>query len=102
MHASIEKHRAEIEDLCRRYGVRTLDVFGSATTEDFDEALSDADFLVEFFHSPDRNALQDYFGLKESLEALLGRPVDLVSPRRLRNPFFRAGVDETREHLYAA
>ncbi len=48
MHAAVERHRAAIEELCRRYGVTKLDVFGSATREDFDEARSDVDFLVEF------------------------------------------------------
>ncbi len=102
MHAAVAQHRAAIEELCRRHGVRRLDVFGSATTDDFDQARSDVDFLVEFTHADGRNAADDYFGLKDDLEALLGRSVDLVSPRALRNPFFREGVDETREALYAA
>ena len=102
MYPSIEKHRAEIEDLCRRYDVGTLDVFGSATTDAFDEHRSDVDFLVEFRRGPDGLTLGDYFALKGALEELLGRLVDLVSPARLENPFFRAGVEETREHLYAA
>ncbi len=102
MHDAVEQHRAAIEELCRRHGVRRLDVFGSATTDDFDKARSDVDFLIEFTHADGRNAADDYFGFKEDLEALLGRSVDLVSPRALRNPYFREGVDETREALYAA
>ncbi len=102
MHASVEQHRAEIEDLCRRYGVPTLDVFGSAARHDFDEARSDVDFLVEFaYYVPGMSALGQYFGLKEDLEQLLGRPVDLVSGE-LENPYFRRSVEATREPLYAA
>lgn len=78
MHAAVEQHRAAIEELCRGYGVTQLDVFGSATRDDFDEATSDVDFLVEFEHVPDLRALRQYFGFKEDLEKLLGRPVDLV------------------------
>ncbi len=43
----IERHHAEIEALCRRFGVRRLEVFGSAATGDFRDATSDLDFLVE-------------------------------------------------------
>ncbi len=101
MHPSIERHRAAIEDLCRRYGVTMLDVFGSATREDFDEARSDVDFLVEFAYASDRGSLADYFGLQRDLEKLLGRSVDLVSGH-IRNPFMRQSIDESREPLYAA
>jgi len=86
---------------CARYGVKRLVVFGSAVTGRFDESSSDVDFLVEF-----REGLVDrfdaYFGLKESLESLLGRPVDLVSPVALENPYFAASVEENGHELYAA
>ena len=90
-----------ISDACRQYGVRRLIVFGSAVTDRFDDVHSDVDFLVEF-----RDDVVDrfdaYFGLKESLEALLGRPVDLVAPVALENPHFAASVAESGQELYAA
>jgi predicted nucleotidyltransferase len=93
--------RDAIADLCRRFGVRRLAVFGSALTDRFDEARSDVDFLVEF--SDDSSSRFDaYFGLKEELESLLGRPVDLVSPSALENPFFAASVEAEAQELYAA
>lgn len=73
----IEQHRAEISALCRRYRVRRLDIFGSAARgADFDANRSDADFLVEF--EPCADDLASYIELKEGLESLLGRSVDLV------------------------
>lgn len=49
MHHLIDQHRAGIATMCRRYGVRRLEVFGSAARgEDFDPVASDADFLVAF------------------------------------------------------
>lgn len=78
--------RKAIAALCREYGVRRLVLFGSAVTGAFDAATSDVDFLVEFADSvPDR--FDAYFGLKEGLETLLGRPVDLVDPAALKNPY---------------
>jgi predicted nucleotidyltransferase len=100
MAGPLELDREAIAALCRQYGVRRLAVFGSATTDRFDPERSDVDFLVEF--NPASASLRTYFGLKEDLERLLGRPVDLVAPAALRNPYFAAGVEETREELYAA
>jgi len=78
-----------------------LDVFGSATRDDFDEARSDVDFLVEFDDVPGLGALRQYFGFKEDLEKLLGRPVDLVEGT-IENPYVLRSVEESREPLYAA
>jgi predicted nucleotidyltransferase len=78
MHADIDKRRPELLTLCRRHGVARLEVFGSAARgADFDPAGSDADFLVTFTPAS-RNDLVAFSDFKEELEALLGRPVDLV------------------------
>jgi predicted nucleotidyltransferase len=78
-----------------------LAVFGSAATEAFDPDRSDADFLVEF-EPGTSNRFDAYFGLKEELERLVGRPVDLVMPKALENPHFAASVERSRRELYAA
>jgi predicted nucleotidyltransferase len=98
----ISTHGTEIAELCRRYHVRRLDVFGSAGREDFDPARSDLDFVVEFERDHPLGGLEAYFGLKEALEALFGRKVDLVSEGAVRNPYLRKSIDESRETVYAA
>ncbi len=98
--ASFDPRQSELAALCRRYGVRRLDLFGSAATGAFDPARSDVDFLVEFDDDPTR-LFDRYFGLEESLETLYGRPVDLVSAGSLRNPYFIASVNATRQLMYA-
>ena len=97
----IEQHRNEVIDLCRRYGVRRLELFGSAATGAFEPERSDLDFLVEFDANPSK-LFDRYFGLKESLEALYGRRVDLVTVGSLRNPYFIESVNKTRQLVYAA
>ena len=92
----------EIAMLCRRFGVRRLDVFGSAVSGEFQAGSSDVDFLVELDPPEGQSRFDAFFGLKESLELLLGVPVDLVDPSALRNPFFAAGVESSRTELYAA
>ena len=99
----IAERRAEIAALCKRFGVRRLEVFGSAAREtDFDHARSDVDFLVEFDPALGIPGLDGYFGLKDALADLLGRPVDLVMAGSVRNPFIRAAIDRNRETLFAA
>ena len=98
----IEEKRPALIELCRRYGVTRLDVFGSAVRDDFRTESSDLDFLVTFDNFTFQNAADRYFGLLLDLEALFGRKVDLVSDSAIRNPFFRSAVDESRVPLYAA
>lgn len=98
----VARHAAELTALCRRYGVRRLELFGSVAAGRDDSSRSDVDFLVEFETLPDGTYADTYFGLLESLEALLQRPVDLVVATAITNPYFRQSVDETKTLVYAA
>lgn len=102
MIPSIEEHRAELAELCRRRHVLRLSLFGSATRDDFDPQRSDLDFLVDFEVLPPGQYADAYFGLLEDLERLLGRSVDLVVATAIKNPYFRQSVDQTKALLYAA
>ena len=103
MIADVSSRREQLRELCRRFHVRRLDLFGSAAREDFDPARSDLDFLVEFDASaPGALSLKTYFGFKESLEALFGRSVDLVEPGAMRNPYLKASVERSREPVFEA
>jgi len=102
IHTLIEAHREEVETTCRSRRVRTLEVFGSAATGDFDEAKSDLDFLVEFLPLQPGEHADAYFGLLEDLEKLFGRSIDLVMVSAIRNRYFKESIDKTRVSLYAA
>jgi predicted nucleotidyltransferase len=102
VHEIVAAKRPEVEDLCRVLGVRRLDVFGSAVGDSFDVVSSDVDVLVEFDAGPGFDYFGSYFALKEGLERIFDRPVDLVSDSSIRNPYFRQRVMKTREQLYAA
>jgi uncharacterized protein len=103
MIADIGLQKEEIAALCRRLHVRRLDVFGSASRgRDFDPIRSDVDFLVDFESDRLDDAFDAYFSLKEGLETLLNRPVDLVVERALRNPFVLADIERGREPVYGA
>ena len=101
MIAALTSMRAEISELCRRFGVRRLDVVGSAARgDDFDPDRSDADFLVEFIRSPP--SLSEFLALRDALADALGRPVDLVMDGAVRNPYVQRTMNRSRETVYGA
>jgi uncharacterized protein len=97
----IARRHDELRILCRRFYVRRLDLFGSAARDDFDPDRSDIDFLVEFDRSAPGNLFDTYFGFKEALEELFGRPVDLVETGAVRNPYLKASIEQSRQNVYA-
>lgn len=102
IHPIVADRLQDLEALCRRYRVRRLDLFGSATGPQFDPARSDLDFLLEYLPEAKEHYADAYFGLKEDLEALFGRKVDLVMVTAIRDPYFREEAEESRVQVYAA
>ena len=100
MIALIDQRKTELEDACRRRRVRTLDVFGSAATEDSFDGNSDLDFLVEFEELSPRDHYESYFGLWDDLRELFRRNVDLVENSAMKNPYFIREVTNTRRRIY--
>jgi predicted nucleotidyltransferase len=98
----IEQHRLQIESLCRKYRVKTLELFGSAARGDFDPNESDVDFFYEFDPADLEGLADRFFGLIEDLEKLLGRHVDLVDIKSSKNPYFLESAIRDKITLYAA
>jgi hypothetical protein len=99
----IEEHRSDVINLCVKYHVRYLALFGSAIADAFfDSEASDLDFLVEFQPLEQGQYADTYFGLLAALEELFQRPVDLLMVRAIKNPYFIQAINQTRELLYAA
>jgi predicted nucleotidyltransferase len=105
MHPELASKRDALTELCRRFGVERLEVFGSAARGvDFDPLRSDADFLVTFTPQM-RNELLVFSEFKQALESLLGRPVDLVERRAIeasRNYIRRRRILAEAEPVFAA
>jgi predicted nucleotidyltransferase len=89
-----------IEELCRRWKVRQLAVFGSLVSGGF-RPESDVDFLVTF--DPDAGwDLWDLVDMRQQFQELLGREVDLVEERSLRNPYRRRSILRSKRVVCAA
>jgi len=91
-----------IEELCRQFCVRRLELFGSATSERFerfDRETSDLDFLVEFERECPMGQFHQCFDFHPTLARLFCRTVDLVEQSAIRNPYFRQAVDDGQRVL---
>jgi len=101
MHTVVSERLKELNELCRRFHVGRLELFGSASRSDFNPATSDLDFVVEFREEAAHGLSGDYFGLKMALKELFGHEVDLVMAGAIRNPYFARTIAETRVTVYA-
>jgi hypothetical protein len=93
------KLKPEIERVCRTMPVKHLGLFGSALSKDFGPS-SDVDVLVVFDTAGNVDLFDVYFELKERLEALFGRKVDLTVDKQFKNPVFKASVEKTRTVIH--
>ena len=93
MRPLIEQNKRRLEELCVRYGVRSLAVFGSAACDLDEPRICDLDFLVVFAPMSPTEHADAFFGLEEDLEQLFGMPVDLVEKGSIRNPYFLQAVE---------
>jgi predicted nucleotidyltransferase len=100
MSSVLDKNKDRLAEACRRFGVRRLEVFGSAARDDFDPAKSDFDFIVSFADKTPGTYADRYFDFAAAVERLLGRKIDLLTERCIRNPYFRREVETARQVVY--
>lgn len=97
----IELNLQRIIDLCQKHKVKTLAVFGSILTDRFNDQ-SDVDLLVDFDTTDHEkwDYVTNYFDFQEALEKIFGRKVDLVVEKGLKNKYFIANVNRTKQMIY--
>jgi hypothetical protein len=99
MMFNIDPYLPAIKEICVKYSVKRLVLFGSALTSRFEES-SDLDFIIEL--SDATKGLIRYMGVKSDLEALLSRPVDLVMPNAIKNDRIKKQIFSNTQELYDA
>lgn len=102
MNKIIQNKQKNIEQLCKKFHVKKLEVFGSVTRTSFDPVSSDIDFLVEFDPKGISEYADNYFGLHDALQDLFKIPVELVVSSTIKNPYFLENIESERTFLYAA
>jgi predicted nucleotidyltransferase len=100
MQARIPIDRDRIAAFCRRWKITEFSLFGSVLRDDF-RSDSDIDVLVTFTSDAPWSLL-DLIAMREELQGLFGRDVDLVEKEGLRNPFRRQAILRQKEVIFAA
>ncbi len=95
----IDSNKDKLFELCENHKVKELYLFGSVLTDKFKES-SDIDMLIQFYQVDLMEYFDNYMDLKEKLEQLFERPVDLVENQAIRNPIFRRVVDREKQLVY--
>lgn len=95
----IEMPTDRIAEFCRKWRIEELSLFGSVLTDEF-RPDSDVDVLVVFEKDAGWD-LWDVMHAEEELKQMLGREVDLVQKRAVKNPFRRHHILKNREVVYA-
>jgi uncharacterized protein len=95
----IDSNKDRLIELCINHKVKELYLFGSALTERFQDS-SDIDLLIQFYPVDLMDYFDNYMDLKEKLEQLFNRPVDLVENQAIRNPIFRRIIDREKQLIY--
>ncbi|WP_225870929.1 nucleotidyltransferase family protein [Pedobacter cryophilus] len=95
----MDNHIESLKKLCKIYHVEKMYLFGSALTSNFNHK-SDVDLLVKFKPIELSQYFDNYINLKEKLESLFGREIDLVEQQTLRNPILIKSIDQSKELIY--
>lgn len=95
----VENHRNQIVDLCEKHKVQELFLFGSVLTDKFNDS-SDVDMLIQFHQVELLEYFDNYMDLKDNLENILNRPVDLLENQAIRNPILRQILDREKQLFY--
>ncbi len=89
-----------IRSLAKKYRIKELSLFGSVLRDDFNDN-SDIDILIQFIDDSEYS-LFDLFSIREEFERALGKDVDLIEKKSLRNPYRRTNILASARLIYAA
>ena len=95
----VEQNISSVFELCRSHHVKNMCLFGSILTKKF-SSDSDVDILVNFEQVDLFRYFDNYMELKEKLEHLLGRPVDLLEEQTVNNPILRRSINRNKKLIY--
>ncbi|GAB3489610.1 nucleotidyltransferase domain-containing protein [Spirosoma knui] len=100
INATLANELPIVTRILKENGVERAYAFGSVCTDQFNEN-SDIDILIAFDDTLDPVHYGDnYFKIASALEAVLKRPVELVTERSLQNPYFIASLNKTKTAIY--
>jgi len=95
----VEQNIASVSDLCKQHNVKNMYLFGSVLTNRFSPE-SDIDVLVNFGDVNLYHYFDNFMELKDGLEQLFNRPIDLVEEKTVKNPVLRRSIERNKKLIY--
>lgn len=95
----LQTYKSAIAQLCKTHKVKSLYVFGSVLTNNFDKN-SDIDLIVDFSSMNTEDYADNYFDFKFSLQNIFNRPIDLLEEKAIKNPYFKQSINQQKQLLY--
>jgi predicted nucleotidyltransferase len=95
----VEQNIVSVSELCRQHKVKNMYLFGSVLTNQFSPE-SDIDLLVNFGNVNLYHYFDNYMDLKDGLEQLFKRPVDLLEEKTVKNPVLRRSIERNKKLIY--
>lgn len=96
----ITSQYSKLSELCNKYKVVKLFVFGSAATGNFNSNKSDIDLIVELDEENPVRRGESLISLWSDLEGLFARKVDLLTNKKIQNPFLLKQIEQTKKIVY--
>ncbi len=95
----VKKKMNQLQELCKKYHVIRLYVFGSILTNTFHQN-SDIDFLVDFDNVDLFEYADNYFDFKYSLQDLFQKDIDLIESKAITNPYLKKNIENSKQLIY--
>lgn len=96
----IKNRKNRLVELCEKYKVDKLFVFGSAATGNFNGETSDIDLIVELEEQNPVEKGEKLMSLWTDLESLFSRKVDLLTSKKIKNPYLQKQIESTKQLIY--
>lgn len=89
----------KINSACKIHLVEKMYMFGSMVSGKMNKD-SDVDILVKFADMDPYNYFDNLLSLKENLESIFKRPVDLLEEQAVKNPYLKRSIDRNKILIY--
>jgi len=96
----INKNKQGFCNLCKEHNVIRLFAFGSAVITNFDFDKSDIDLLVEIEENDPLLKREKILSFWDKTEEIYKRKVDLITKPKIRNPYLRKSVNDSKVLIY--
>jgi len=101
LYSIIKDKSKEFKDTCKQHSVKKLYAFGSSITNSFDKNTSDIDLVVDLsIKDPIEEYGEALLSFWDSLEAIFGRRVDLLTEDSINNAYLRKSIEASKQLIY--